>query len=194
MNLPDETTAPRPATASSALLTAALSGLLCLTAACAPAPRPNDGSADATQSPDTSTQPDVSAQPDGTSEPDASAQPDASGPDASAPDAEVPPMDASADASPDVALGDARPHIDETCDVVPDRSITSTDAAFGMTLEIFTAMCDRAGGWIEIHPHCGGANSCRGFSYDEGVHVFTEHTCAGLNTCNGYSCVLPDGV
>jgi hypothetical protein len=196
MDLPDETTTSRPATASSALLSAALSGLLCLTAACAPATRPSDAAQDAAQSPEGSTPQDSSSTPDVIAQPDANSTPDASEPDAS-----VPAMDASAEASAegdasttqDAALDVRRP-IDATCDVVPDRHITSSDAAFGITLEIFTAMCDRAGGWVEIHPHCGGANSCRGFSYDEGVHVFTEHTCAGLNTCNGFSCVLPDGV
>jgi hypothetical protein len=45
------------------------------------------------------------------------------------------------------------------------------------------------GGTIEIHPHCGGANSCGGFSFDETIGVYTEHTCQGLNTCTGYTCV-----
>ncbi|MFO0562821.1 MAG: hypothetical protein U0269_32680 [Polyangiales bacterium] len=198
MDRPDETIASRPATASSALLTAALSGLLCLTSACAPATHPSDGSQDSAQ--DAAQTPESSTPQDSASTPDVIAQPDASStPDASEPDASVPAMDASAEAAADAASAqdaalDVRRPIDATCDVVPDRHITSSDAAFGITLEIFTAMCDRAGGWVEIHPHCGGANSCRGFSYDEGVHVFTEHTCAGLNTCNGFSCVLPDGV
>ena len=47
------------------------------------------------------------------------------------------------------------------------------------------------GGFVEIHPHCGGANSCGGFSFDETIGVFSEHNCAGLNTCTGYTCVLP---
>jgi hypothetical protein len=186
MDHPDDTMPSRPATVSSALLTAVLSGLLCFTHACSPTTRPTDGSHDAAQTPESST-PDVIA-PNDVREPDGS----------------EPAMDASTEATTDAdaaitqdtrdAALDVRRPIDATCDVVPDRHITSSDAAFGITLEIFTEMCDRAGGWVEIHPHCGGANSCRGFSYDEGTHVFTEHTCAGLNTCNGFSCVLPDGV
>jgi hypothetical protein len=60
-----------------------------------------------------------------------------------------------------------------------------------MTLEKFKALCDELGGTVEIHPGCGGANSCKGMSYDSDTHVFTEHTCKGMNTCTGYSCVLP---
>lgn len=69
--------------------------------------------------------------------------------------------------------------------------ITSSKEIPDMTLEKFKAMCDELGGAIEIHPSCGGANSCKGMSYDSDTHVFTEHTCKGLNTCTGYSCVLP---
>jgi hypothetical protein len=59
-----------------------------------------------------------------------------------------------------------------------------------MTLEKFTADCDALGGTLELHSHCGGANSCMGMSYDTGTLTFTEHTCKGLNTCAGYSCVV----
>ncbi len=69
--------------------------------------------------------------------------------------------------------------------------ITKTVDDPDMTLEKFTAMCDALGGKIEIHPHCGGANSCKGMSYDQTTQVYTEHTCKGLNTCTGFSCVLP---
>lgn len=69
--------------------------------------------------------------------------------------------------------------------------ITSSVVDSDMTQEKFTAMCDEKGGTIEIHPHCGGANSCKGMSYDTATHVLTEHTCKGMNTCAGYSCVLP---
>jgi hypothetical protein len=68
--------------------------------------------------------------------------------------------------------------------------ITSSAVVPDMTLEKFTADCDALGGTVEIHPHCGGANSCKGMSYDTDTLVFTEHTCKGLNTCAGYSCVL----
>ncbi len=201
MQLSNDQPASAAPSASNALLTAALSGLLCLTASCTPGPsNPPADSGVATDSPavdsastpdaalvqDASATPDASA-PDASETPDSAATPDASAPDASALDASVSDDASAMDAATDVR----RVSAEAGCDVVPDRVITSTDAAFGFTLETFTAMCDRAGGFVEIHPHCGGANSCRGFSYDEGVHVFTEHTCAGLNTCNGYSCVIP---
>ncbi|RYE84651.1 MAG: hypothetical protein EOO75_17860 [Myxococcales bacterium] len=70
-------------------------------------------------------------------------------------------------------------------------AITSSRVDPDMTPEAFKALCDAEGGTMEIHPHCGGANSCKGFSYDSDTDVFTEHTCKGLNTCTGYSCVLP---
>jgi hypothetical protein len=69
--------------------------------------------------------------------------------------------------------------------------ITSSVVDDTMTLEKFTANCDALDGKIEIHPTCGGFNTCKGMSYDDGTHVLTEHTCAGLNTCSGYSCVVP---
>ena len=70
-------------------------------------------------------------------------------------------------------------------------SITSSRTDTSVTLESFTAECTARRGKLEIHPHCGGANSCKGMSYDAGTHVLTEHGCAGLNTCNGFSCVDP---
>lgn len=60
-----------------------------------------------------------------------------------------------------------------------------------MTLEKFKALCESMNGTLEIHLHCGGANSCKGLSYDEVTQVLTEHTCKGMNTCKGYSCVVP---
>jgi len=83
------------------------------------------------------------------------------------------------------------------CDVAADRVISSRDVipaldgAPGITREAFTSMCNRVGGFVEVHPHCGGANSCGGFSFDETTGVFSEHNCAGLNTCTGYTCVVP---
>ena len=59
-----------------------------------------------------------------------------------------------------------------------------------MTLEQFTDDCDARRGKVELHSHCGGVNSCKGFSYDEDTDVLTEHTCKGANTCAGYSCVI----
>jgi hypothetical protein len=74
---------------------------------------------------------------------------------------------------------------------VAPPTITSSVVDETMTLEKFTADCDERGGTIEIHPTCGGHNTCKGMSYDDATHVLTEHTCAGLNTCSGYSCVVP---
>lgn len=69
--------------------------------------------------------------------------------------------------------------------------VTSSKVVPDMTLEKFTAECDTRGGTVEVHSHCGGMNSCKGMSYDEGTQTLTEHTCKGLNTCAGYSCVVP---
>jgi hypothetical protein len=69
--------------------------------------------------------------------------------------------------------------------------ITASHIDTSMTRDSFEAACDAAGGRMEDHPHCGGANSCKGMSYDLGTHVYTEHGCEGLNTCTGFSCVLP---
>jgi hypothetical protein len=76
-------------------------------------------------------------------------------------------------------------------DAGPPR-ITASRVDATVTLESFSAECDALHGLVEIHPHCGGANTCRGMSYDQDTHVYTEHTCKGLNTCRGFSCVLPD--
>ena len=70
-------------------------------------------------------------------------------------------------------------------------TITSREQVLDMTLERFTALCEERGGVVETHPHCGGANTCKGMSYDVTIKELTEHTCRGLNTCTGYSCVVP---
>ncbi len=70
-------------------------------------------------------------------------------------------------------------------------TITSARTDATVTLESFSAECAARKGTLQIHPHCGGANSCKGMSYDAGTHVLTEHDCAGLNTCTGFSCVDP---
>ena len=80
---------------------------------------------------------------------------------------------------------------DAICDVIDDLMGTYRDAAPDMTLEEFIALCEPLGGYIEVHPHCGGMNSCRGFSYDRTIGILTEHSCAGLNTCTGWSCIIP---
>ena len=72
-----------------------------------------------------------------------------------------------------------------------EPTILASELRPDMTLEQFTAECDAVQGTVELHAHCGGVNSCRGFSYDDETHLFTEHTCRGLNTCSGYSCVVP---
>lgn len=100
--------------------------------------------------------------------------------------------DASADAIED-ALADAVADAGLNCDPVgPDAEpgVNTLSETKEVTLEDFTADCDVLGGTIEIHPHCGGVNTCKGMSYDTGTKVYTEHTCKGLNTCAGFSCVL----
>jgi len=79
------------------------------------------------------------------------------------------------------------------CDggVVDDAGITSSQV-LSMTLEDFTAQCNAKNGVVEIEPHCGGSNNCRGMSYDTTTQVLTEHGCRGLNTCAGYSCIICD--
>jgi len=69
--------------------------------------------------------------------------------------------------------------------------ITASSVVSDMTLERFTADCDQRMGSVELHAHCGGVNSCQGFSFDDVTLVLTEHGCQGLNTCSGYSCVIP---
>jgi hypothetical protein len=81
-------------------------------------------------------------------------------------------------------LQDGGSHLD------PDRKVTLSRVDHEMTREQFEEACDMADGKLEVHPHCGGFNSCKGFSYDSDANVYTEHTCQGLNTCTGYSCVV----
>ena len=71
------------------------------------------------------------------------------------------------------------------------EGILSSKVVPGLTLEAFTSDCQEAGGVVEQHASCGGANSCQGFSYDLETDVYTEHTCRGYNTCSGFSCVVP---
>lgn len=79
------------------------------------------------------------------------------------------------------------------CGPAPQKgTITSSTTDTTMTQASFEADCQVRGGTFEVHPHCGGANACRGMSYDTGTQVFTEHTCKGLNTCAGYSCIICD--
>lgn len=69
--------------------------------------------------------------------------------------------------------------------------ITLSRVDASITEESFREECEKLNGTVEVHPSCGGVNSCRGMSYDLDTHVYTEHTCKGLNTCRGFSCVLP---
>src|SRR5436190_2106073 len=43
--------------------------------------------------------------------------------------------------------------------------VTCTTIVTGMTKEKFTADCDARHGVVEIPPHCGGFNTCMGFSW-----------------------------
>jgi len=80
------------------------------------------------------------------------------------------------------------------CDagVSPDPSVTSATIVANMTESEFMAQCDAVSGILEIQPHCGGSNSCRGMSYDLETQTLSEHTCRATNTCAGYSCVVCD--
>ena len=72
-----------------------------------------------------------------------------------------------------------------------DTSITSSAVDPDMTLEKFTMLCNQRGGVVELLCHCGGANNCKGMSFDTTTMTLNEHTCKGMNTCAGYSCVIP---
>ncbi len=70
--------------------------------------------------------------------------------------------------------------------------ITASRTIPNLSLEQFSLDCEELGGVVELHAHCGGVNTCRGFSYDDVTQVLTEHTCRALNTCSGFSCVIPE--
>lgn len=95
--------------------------------------------------------------------------------------------DASADAATDAS--DAAAYVYCTNAPVDVRTVTS-QMTVAMTQAEFQALCSSNGGTFEIMPHCGGFNSCMGISYDTGTQVLSQHTCRGLNTCAGYSCVI----
>jgi hypothetical protein len=184
--------------ASRALLSAALGGLLCVAPACSssgdaqPAAAADSGGAsDTGAAKDTATSTDSAGASDTEGSPDVADAPAADAFDGSAPDV----VDAAAEASSDgggasdasdAATGDAVVFCPAEAGV-----ITSSTVDASMTLAAFTALCDMRHGTLQIHPHCGGNNSCKGISYDSGTQVFTEHSCKGLNTCTGYSCVDP---
>ncbi len=153
------------------LLAAALSGLLCLSGCGSDEPSVNGPVQDASAADsgqDASTGRDAAA---GEPTQDAATEltPDAASEDAATVDAAIePPVK---DEKPRITLS----RVDET-----------------MTEASFREQCEKLHGALELHPGCGGANSCRGMSYDIDTHVYTEHTCKGLNTCSGFSCVLPE--
>jgi len=70
--------------------------------------------------------------------------------------------------------------------------ITSSKDVGVLTEADFKALCDARGGTVEVMPHCGGFATAKGFSYDSGTQLLSEHTCAGANTCGGWNCVLTD--
>jgi hypothetical protein len=80
------------------------------------------------------------------------------------------------------------------CDggVSSSPTVTASSIVTDMTLASFTTQCDGRNGVVEIQPHCGGLNNCRGMSYDTGTQTLTEHTCRATNTCAGYTCVVCD--
>jgi hypothetical protein len=79
-----------------------------------------------------------------------------------------------------------------SCDgpVSSDPAVTSSTVIANMTRDDFAARCDARHGILEVQPHCGGSNACRGLSYDSGTGALTEHTCRATNTCAGFSCVI----
>lgn len=231
MNPPSQLLASSVPTASSALLTAALGGLLCFTASCTPDPviaAPDSGAGtdagavvdsgasadtgaarDAGTATDTPAPTDVVVATDTPAPTDVVTAADTPAPtdvvtatDTPAPSDALFPIDAAsaidatttADA---IAAPDVQPDVplivrDAGCDVAADRQVSLRDGGIGgMSLTVFVARCNSVGGFVEIHPHCGGANSCAGFSYDQTIDTYSEHNCQGLNTCTGYTCVLP---
>lgn len=54
----------------------------------------------------------------------------------------------------------------------------------------FESMCDERSGRVEVIPHCGGLNTCKGFSFDLTTGLLSEHTCRGAATCTGWNCVI----
>lgn len=168
MNDRPPSTAAEPFAASRALLSAALGGLLFFAApACSTSP-PTGGA-------------DAGVADTGVADTGAT---DAAPGDAHA-DSTLP---GDAEAGADVATDTGGP--DANC-LDAGIGVTKSVVDPAMTLEIFTKMCEARGGTLELHSHCGGNNTCKGFSYDTGTQTFTEHSCKGWNTCAGYSCVLP---
>jgi hypothetical protein len=71
-------------------------------------------------------------------------------------------------------------------------TISSSTVDPSLTQDKFSSECTAQNGIMEIQPHCGGSNACRGMSYDNAKQLLTEHNCRAVNTCAGYSCVICD--
>lgn len=84
------------------------------------------------------------------------------------------------------------PMPDTACDagVFVSPMVTSMSLFADMTEQQFTSMCDAQNGIVEVQPHCGGLNACRGFSYDNTTDILSVHTCRATNSCSGWSCVI----
>jgi len=80
------------------------------------------------------------------------------------------------------------------CDggVAADPQVTSSMVVANVTLAQFTGECTALAGILEIQPHCGGSNACRGMSYDSDTQTLIEHSCRATNSCAGFSCVVCD--
>ena len=100
----------------------------------------------------------------------------------------------SSDAAATADAGDEASAEPFECDggVVADAGVTSSQMVPSLTLDDFTSQCDAQHGVVEISPHCGGSNNCRGFTYDTGTQLLTQHTCRATNACAGYSCIICD--
>lgn len=71
-----------------------------------------------------------------------------------------------------------------------DPRITSSEQVANLSAEEFRTRCDERSGVVEDIPHCGGLNTCKGFSYDVTTQLLSEHTCKGAATCTGWNCVV----
>jgi hypothetical protein len=157
---------------SQALLSAALGGLLCVTAA----------ASQAACSSATLTHPTPGTSSSATT-----------GPGGSSSSASTPQGTASTSDTTTVATNPDAPIPDTTCDggVSPNPQVTSSTAG-AVTQDQFTALCLAQNGFFELQPHCGGSNACRGMSYDSTTQTLIDHTCRGMNSCAGFSCLICD--
>lgn len=77
-----------------------------------------------------------------------------------------------------------------TLSACSDPELTSSETIVDMTEAQFRERCDHRGGVVEVIPHCGGLNTCKGFSYDMTTDLLSEHTCKGAATCAGWNCKI----